>query len=474
MFGSNLVDAFREFKAIWDPEHMMNPGKIVDPRPITSDLRLGPDFDPPAVDTHFSFDDDGGDFARATLRCVGIGECRREDHGTMCPSYMVTHEEKHSTRGRARLLFEMMEGRTLEDGWRDDAVRDALDLCLSCKGCKSDCPVHVDMAMYKAEFLSHYYERRIRPRSAYAIGQIMYAARVAARMPKLTNTLAHFPVTAKPLKWLAGVAPEREVPRFAEETFRAWFDRRPKTTIGARGPVMLWVDTWNNFFTPEIAIAATRVLERSGYDVRIPSRPLCCGRPLYDYGFLRQARRFLDRTIDALRPDVRAGVPVVGLEPSCVSVFRDELTNLLPRSREASRLTESAVTLGELLRRDDVELPNAGGRALVHGHCHHKSVLDFGADVDVMRKSGLDVDVVDSGCCGMAGSFGFEAEHYDVSIACGERVLLPAARTAEADQLIVTDGFSCREQIRQATGRRALHLAEVLARGIDPSSERTP
>jgi FAD/FMN-containing dehydrogenase/Fe-S oxidoreductase len=473
MFGANLVEAFREFKSIWDPDHMMNPGKVVDARPITSDLRLGPDFDPPLVETHFSFDADGGDFARATLRCVGIGECRREDHGTMCPSYMVTHEEKHSTRGRAHLLFEMMEGRTLEDGWRSEAVRDALDLCLSCKGCKSDCPVHVDMATYKAEFLSHYYARRIRPRSAYAIGQIMYTARLAAKVPKLANALTHMRLTAKPLKWLAGVAPEREVPRFADQTFRTWFEQR-RTAPGPRGPVLLWVDTWNNFFTPEIAVAATRVLEATGYEVRIPKTQLCCGRPLYDYGFLRQARRFLDRTITALRADVRAGVPLVGLEPSCVSVFRDEPPNMLPRSRDASRLAEATVTLGELLRRDDVDVPRTGGRALVHGHCHHKSVLDFGADVDVLRGGGVDVEVLDSGCCGMAGSFGFEAEHYDVSLACGERVLLPAARSAEPDQMIVTDGFSCREQIRQATGRRALHLAEVLARGIDRSTERTP
>jgi Fe-S oxidoreductase len=227
--------------------------------------------------------------------------------------------------------------------------------------------------------------------------------------------------------------------------------------------VLLWVDTWNNFFTPEIAIAATRVLEHSGYEVCVPAETLCCGRPLYDYGFLREARRFLERIIDVTREEVRGGMQIVGLEPSCVSVFRDELTNMLPRSRDAMRLSKATVTLGEFLCRADVDLETVGGAALVHAHCHHKAVLDFDADVELLRRVGVDAEVLDSGCCGMAGSFGFEAEHYDISIACGERVLLPAVRNARADQRIVTDGFSCREQILQTTGRRALHLAEVLA-----------
>jgi Fe-S oxidoreductase len=471
MFGDELVEAFRAFKAIWDPHGRMNPGKVVDARPITADLRLGADFAPERPATHFAFRADDRDFTRATLRCVGIGNCRQEGHGTMCPSYMVTHEEKHSTRGRARLLFEMMEGRTLEDGWRDDAVREALDLCLSCKGCKGECPVHVDMATYKAEFLAHYYRGRLRPRAAYAIGEVMYAARLGSRFPRVANAVTQSRLLGPILKRAGGVAPQRDIPRFADQSFDEWFRERPARAVAPRGDVLLWVDTWNNAFSPEIARAAVRVLELAGYRVRVPHQRLCCGRPLYDYGFLKQARRFLEHTLATVIDDVRAGVPVVGLEPSCVSVFRDELTDILDHSRDASRLSDLTVTLGEFLATNDVAVPHVGGRALVHGHCHHKSVLDFGADVEVMRRAGVDVDVVDSGCCGMAGSFGFEAEHYDVSIACGERALLPAVRRAADGQVIVTDGFSCREQILQTTGQRALHLAELLARGLPKESD---
>jgi Fe-S oxidoreductase len=259
------------------------------------------------------------------------------------------------------------------------------------------------------------------------------------------------------------VAPQRTIPRIASESFDQWFRNRTPSGQGDRGPVILWIDTWNNYFSPEVAIAATSVLERAGYDVRLPGRRLCCGRPLYDYGFLREARHLLRRNVAVLADDVRDGVPVVGLEPSCVSVFRDELPAMLPRSRDATRVAASTRMLGEFLDEQQVPLPVVGGRALVHGHCHHKSVLDFDRDVKVLEAAGVDVEVLDSGCCGMAGSFGFEADHYDVSIACGERVLLPAVRAADAHELLVTDGFSCREQILQATGRRSMHLAEVLA-----------
>ncbi len=468
MFGEELVQAFREFKAIWDPGARMNPGKVVDPYPITSNLRLGSKFAPPRLQTHFAFSSDGEDFARATMRCVGVGECRREHGGTMCPSYMVTREEKHSTRGRARLLFEMTEGRTLRDGWRDESVREALDLCLSCKGCKRDCPVSVDMATYKAEFLSHYYARRLRPRAAYAMGQIMYATRFASRMPRLANFVARTPGTRGLLKWAGGVAAQRDVPRFARESFVDWFHGRPADVPAPRGDVLLWPDTFVNAFEPQIGKATVALLERAGYRVRIPQSWLCCGRPLYDYGFLGEARRFLRRILDALVDDVRSGVPVIGMEPSCVAVFRDELVNMLPFDRDARRLHEQVLLLGEfLVRHDGDAVPHVGGRALLQPHCHQHAVLDVDADVEVLRRAGLDVDVLDAGCCGMAGSFGFEAAHYDVSVACGERALLPAVRRADPDTVLVADGFSCREQIRQTTGRRARHLAEVLAVGLD-------
>ncbi|HKT61786.1 MAG TPA: FAD-binding and (Fe-S)-binding domain-containing protein, partial [Gemmatimonadales bacterium] len=463
MFGAELTQAFREFKAIWDPAGRMNPGKVVDPAPITSHLRLGPDYNPPAPTTWFQYPGDRGTFARAALRCVGVGECRREGGGVMCPSYMATREEAHSTRGRARLLWEMLNGEVITDGWRSDAVRGALDLCLACKGCKHDCPVNVDMATYKAEFLAHYYAGRLRPRHAYAFGWIHRWARLAGVAPALVNALMRAPVAGTLAGLAAGLAPERRPPGFAPERFTRWFRRR---AVRARGtPVVLWADTFNNCFHPETARAAVEVLERAGFRVTVPRGDLCCGRPLYDYGFLRQARRRLLAVLRALGPAIHAGTPIVVLEPSCAAVFRDELVNLLPHHLDARRLSSQTLTLDELLTRHapGFRWPRLEGRALVHGHCHHKSVLDFGAEQDVLRRLGLDVTAPEPGCCGMAGAFGFEAgEHYEVSHTCGERALLPAVRGAGADTLVVADGFSCREQIAQGTGRRALHLAEVL------------
>jgi FAD/FMN-containing dehydrogenase/Fe-S oxidoreductase len=462
MFGPELVTAFGEFKRIWDPGNRMNPGKIVDPYRIDDNLRLGPDYDPVPQKTWFALPEDGGDFARATLRCVGVGECRRTHGGTMCPSYMVTHEEMHSTRGRARLLFEMLNGLEATDTWRDEHVKEALDLCLACKGCKSDCPVNVDMATYKSEFLAHYYAGRLRPRTAYSMGLIMYAARAATRFPRLANLATHAPGLRAISKQVAGIAPERDVPRFATRSFRQWFaDHEPANPDGS--PVLLWADTFTNAFEPRIAQAAVSVLERAGHLVRVPEPWLCCGRPLYDYGFLRHAKRLLRRTLDTLADDIEAGTPLVVLEPSCAAVFRDELGGLFPRQQDARRLALQTHTLAEFL--DHVaptDLPRLEQKAVVHRHCHHHAVMGFDADERVLERLGLDTTLPDSGCCGMAGSFGFERQHYDISQACGERVLLPAVRSTDADTLVLADGFSCREQIRQATGRRALHLAEVI------------
>ncbi|HEX3721673.1 MAG TPA: FAD-binding and (Fe-S)-binding domain-containing protein [Nitrolancea sp.] len=464
MFGEDLIRAFEEFKAIWDPTNKMNPGKIVAPNLITSDLRLGTDYNPPEPRTHFKFVDDEGSFAKATLRCVGVGACRRTDGGVMCPSFMVTREEKHSTRGRARLLFEMLEGDEIAHGWRDENVKDALDLCLACKGCKGDCPVSVDMATYKAEFLSHYYGHRIRPRSAYAMGLIMYWARIAARMPSLVNLLLHSPGSASLAKFVGGVAPERRMPEFAHQTFRAWFQARPPRNIG--GPlVMLWPDTFNNHFHPQTAQAAVEVLESGGYQVVIPDQWLCCGRPFYDFGMLDLAEHSLRRILDALRPSIEAGIPLVGLEPSCVSVFRDDMKNLLPHDEDAKRLYRQTFLLSEFVMEhsDQFDLPRLERKAIVHGHCHHHSVLKMDAECAILDRLGLDYELLDSGCCGMAGAFGFErGDHYDVAIKAGERVLLPKVRSTDDKTLVIADGFSCREQIAQGTNRRALHLAEVI------------
>jgi Fe-S oxidoreductase len=464
MFGDEMVRVFRRFKAIWDPANRMNPGKVVAPFSRTANLRLGTDYRPAAPRTYFSYPDDGG-FTHATLRCVGVGECRRTSGGTMCPSYMALHEERHTTRGRAHLLFEMLQGETITDGWRSEAVREALDLCLACKGCKGDCPVSVDIATYKAEFLAHYYEGRRRPRHAYAFGLIHRWAQLAAWAPRLVNLGTQTPGLAGLAKMVAGMAPARRIPAFAPETFQAWFARRALRNVD-RPAVLLWPDTFNNHFHPGTARAAVAVLEDAGFRVVVPRDRVCCGRPLYDYGMLAEATALLRRTFDVLRPQLEAGVPVIGLEPSCVAVFRDEMRNLLPQDADARRLGEQTFLLSEFLHRQGYRPPSLPGRALVHLHCHHKSILGTDAERAVLDGLGLACEVPEDGCCGMAGSFGFERAKYDLSMQIGERALLPAVRRAPPDALVVADGFSCRTQIEAGSGRPVLHLAEVLARAI--------
>jgi Fe-S oxidoreductase len=466
MFGPELIEAFREFKRIWDPGWKMNPGKKIDANPLDENLRLGAAYRPAQVKTYFSFPEDHGHFPETTLRCVGVSKCRKDDSGTMCPSYMATREEKHSTRGRARLLFEMLRGETLKDGWKNDYLKDALDLCLACKACKSECPINVDMATYKAEFLAHYYEDRSRPRAAYSMGLIQRWAGMARIAPWLVNFLGRAPLTSQLTKWIGGISQKRNMPAFASETFATWFRRRPLRNPD-RPPVILWPDTFSNNFHPEIAKAAVDVLEHAGYQVKIPQQSLCCGRPLYDFGMLDRAKATLEQTLAALQPDIAAGTPIIGLEPSCVSVFRDEMTNLLGNNPEAQKLKSQTFLLSEfLVNRADYRPPQLKRKAIVHAHCHHKSVLKFDCESELLKRTGLDFHVLDSGCCGMAGSFGFEAEKYDVSVKIGERILLPAVRSAPADTLIVTDGFSCYQQIEGLTGRKALHIAEVLQMAI--------
>ncbi|HET6613692.1 MAG TPA: FAD-binding and (Fe-S)-binding domain-containing protein [Kofleriaceae bacterium] len=472
MFGPRLMEAFGELKAIWDPAGKMNPGKLVNPAPRTTNLRIGTAFPPAPVKTHLSFTGDA-DFAHASIRCVGIGNCRRLSGGTMCPSYMVTREEKHSTRGRAHLLFEMLKGEVITDGWRSKEVKESLDLCLSCKGCKGDCPVNVDMATYKAEFLAHYYQGRLRPRAAYIFGPIDLWARILSRVPWAANFFTQTPILGWLTRWLGGIATERAIPRFARRPFRRDFARRIPTARGGR-EVVLWPDTFNNYFYPRVLMDAATVLEDAGFRVTIPRHPLCCGRPLYDYGFLGRARRLWQRNLFALDDVITSGVPIVGVEPSCVAAFRDELLLMLPGNEKAKRLSGSVKMLGEfLVGIDGYRPPPLDRRAIVHGHCHHKAVLDFSADEQLMAEMGLDMTVLDSGCCGMAGAFGLERSKYDVAMAAGERVLLPAVRLAEESSLIIADGFSCREQIIDGAHREAMNLASVLALAVRERRQRT-
>ncbi|HTU19480.1 MAG TPA: FAD-binding and (Fe-S)-binding domain-containing protein [Gemmataceae bacterium] len=463
MFGETIYQAFREFKSIWDPQWKMNPGKKIDAYSATENLRLGTDYNPPQPKTHFHFPEDHGSFSHASLRCVGVGECRKEGGQVMCPSYQVTREEKDCTRGRAHLLWEMMNGEVLTDGWKSEAVRDSLDLCLACKGCKGDCPVNVDMATYKAEFLSHYYEDQMRPRHAYAMGWIYWWARLAALAPDIANFFSQTPGLSNLAKLAGGIAQERRMPAFARHPFKEWFAKRPVRNQG-RPPVILWADTFNNHFHPEVAKAAVEVLEHAGYQVWVPQASLCCGRPLYDFGMLDTAKRLLLEILQTLQPQIEADIPVVGLEPSCVSVFRDEMVNLFPHNWNAKRLHDNTFMLSEFLAKkvEDYRPPQLQRKALVHGHCHHKSVLDFRSEQEILKKMGLDFEMPDPGCCGMAGSFGFEADHYDISMNVGEQRLLPAVRQTGRDTLIIADGFSCHEQIDQGAGRRPLHLAQVI------------
>jgi FAD/FMN-containing dehydrogenase/Fe-S oxidoreductase len=475
MFGDELMGAFREFKAVWDPGNKLNPHKVVEAYLPTENLRLGADYAPLQPRTYFSFPDDGGSMARATLRCIGLGECRKHETGSMCPSYMVTLEEEHSTRGRAHMLFELLQGEVIRDGWKDEQVKHALDLCLSCKACKSECPTNVDIATYRAEFLAHYYEGRRRPLHAYAFGLVDRWLQLGSLAPRLANLFARAPGFSHAIRQLLHLAPERRLPQLSPVSFRQWARRNgvPTTATvapalrrgsGAPVPVMLWVDTFNNYLHPETTRAALAVLQAAGCHVAIPERRLCCGRPLYDFGLLDRAKVYLRSILHALGDQIDAGVPLVVLEPSCASVFRDELRNLFPEDARATRLRNQTFLLAEFLesRHMSFQPPQLARTVVLHGHCHQKAIMKTGDEESLLRKMGVELQSLDSGCCGMAGAFGFEAGKFAVSQAIGERVLLPAVRAAHADTLIVSDGFSCREQIQQATGRRAIHVAEAI------------
>jgi Fe-S oxidoreductase len=470
MFGPELMKAFQEFKALWDPQNRMNPGKLIDPVAVydaVDNLRLGAGYQAKKVETFFQYQQDPGGFGETTLRCVGVGACRKQDHGTMCPSYMATREEKHSTRGRAHLLWEMLQGDVITGGWRNEEVKEALDLCLSCKACKTECPVNVDMATWKAEFLGHHYQGRVHPLQHYLFGFMDRWAHLAANAPALANLPMRTPGLRSLVKAIAGVAPQRELPQFARRSFQSEYRNRAQGTVGSGAtPLLLWPDTWNNYFHPQVLGAAHEVLASAGFQVQFPAQHICCGRPLYDFGFLDQARQYLKNILQRLGPQIDSGMPFVVLEPSCASVFRDELTNFFPSNERALRLAKQTFLLSEFLTRHvpAYQPPQLTGRQIVlHGHCHQKALMGMQDERSLLEATNAQVSTLDSGCCGMAGPFGFEKDKFEVSQALGERVLLPAVRSASPETILVTDGFSCREQIRQNTPRHAVHLAEVLA-----------
>ncbi len=466
MYGPELVRAFREFKRIWDPDWKLNPGKVIDPYPIDANLKLGGDYAPWNPRTHYQYPEDDGSFAHAALRCVGVGKCRRPHDAFMCPSFRATREEKHTTRGRARALFEMTRGDFIRDGWRSDAVHEVLDLCLGCKACKSECPVDVDMAAYKSEFLSHYFAGRLRPRAHYAMGLIDRWAAMAAWAPGAANFFSQTTPFAPAAKWFAGVDQQRRLPQFAKQTFRKWFERRGGSRISGTRVVLL-ADVFNDHFFPETLQAAVEVLEHFGYRPELPHWRLPAIRPRLHYGMVKSGRSKLRETIERLASCAREEVAIIGVEPSTVSVYREDLHSLFPHDLDADRVKANTWLLSEFLDTRDVELPQVGGKAIFHAHCHQKAVLQADAARNLLKRMAVERQEPEPGCCGMAGSFGYEAgEHHEVSQIIANQHLLPAVRDAGPDVPIVVEGFSCREQIAQGSGREPLHLAQFVANAL--------
>jgi FAD/FMN-containing dehydrogenase/Fe-S oxidoreductase len=500
MFGPELMQAFREFKAIWDPQNRMNPGKLIDavrvydpienlrhsvpPPPLSDAHALDADLGipPETHETHFAFARDEGSFTRAVERCVGVGACRKTEGGVMCPSYRATGMEQHSTRGRARLLWEMLAGALREEGFRSESVHEALDLCLSCKACKTECPVQVDMAAYKSEFLAQHYKGRLHPLHHYIFGFADKLAHWGSRTPSLTNAMLTGSFTSPLIKNLVGIAHERELPSLAPQPYTKSRASHHSDTPGhaAQLPgrpvpqVLLWADTWNNYYHPQTLHAAESLLARAGCTVTTPARHLCCGRPLYDFGFLDAARKYLARVLDIMSPQIDAGMPFIFLEPSCASVFKDELQELFPGNKRAELLKQQTWLLADWLAAHAPHFAAGtltGQHILLHGHCHHKAVFGGPAnEIALLRSAGATVEPIQAGCCGMAGPFGFERDKFEISRAVANDGLLPAVQAAAPGTLIVTDGFSCREQIAQLGHKRAVHFAEALAGAIPPST----
>jgi FAD/FMN-containing dehydrogenase/Fe-S oxidoreductase len=485
LYGPELIALFSDFKELWDPDRGMNPGMLVRPEVIDSNLRFAvlPDPNSPVTDVEFTYPDDGGSFPAAIRRCVGVAKCRTATPHTsgsavMCPSFRATGEEQHSTRGRARLLHEMLAGQVVRDGWRSTEVRDALDLCLSCKGCRSDCPVGVDMATYKAEFLHHHYRRRLRPRAHYALGWLPVWLRAAAPIARPLNALGRTRSIAWLVKRFGGLARERALPELASETFTRWWDRRSTNEGHPAGPrpgVVLWPDTFTNHLSPETGRAAVRVLEAAGLRVTTPPATVCCGLTWVSTGQLTRAKAVMRRTLDRLEPLLDAGLPLVVLEPSCAATLRADLPELLgSRDPRAARLAAAVRTFAEVLEEHAPgwDPPRLDTAVTGQTHCHQHAVLGDAADRRLRERAGLTGELT-GGCCGLAGNFGFEAGHFEVSAACAEEALLPAVRAAGPGAAVLADGFSCRTQLAQLGGVPARHLAELLADGLDAQQDRT-
>ena len=469
MYTPEAIDLFGQVKAVFDPDYLLNPGVLVRPRPVDADLR-GPESSRGRLDGRLGLRllHDEGDFGKAVHRCTGVGKCLADNSGSggvMCPSFQATRDEKDSTRGRARVLQEMIDGRLVNDGWRSPEVHAALDLCLSCKGCLNDCPTGIDMATYKSEVLFQSYKGRVRPRSHYILGRLPLWARLSSPIARLANVVLRTPGVRWIARWVAGVDQRRSLPTFATTTLSRWARKRPGPSIADGRPrVLLWADSFTDYFSTEGGKAAVSVLEAAGYRVEMLPRSACCGLTWITTGQLDRARSIVGETVALLHPYVAAGVPIVGLEPSCLSVLRSDAVELLTDPR-AVDVAAGVFTLAELLQSTDGwRAPNLSGTHLVvQPHCHQASVMGFEADVALLESTGATIERL-AGCCGLAGNFGVEKGHYEVSVAVAEQQLLPAVRNAKPGTIVLADGFSCQTQLRDLANVTALQLAQLLDR----------
>ncbi len=471
LFGPLVYEAFRKMKAAFDPGNLLNPGKVVDAPEMTRNLRYGPSYQTVQIQTQLSFEREGG-FARAVEACNGAGICRKLQEGTMCPSFQATLEEEHSTRGRANALRAALSGRLPAESLTSPRMYQTLDLCLECKGCKGECPSNVDLAKIKYEFLSQYYARHGTPLRARLFAGIGTLNRWGSRAASLANLLMGNRWVKNLAQLAVGIDARREFPPFAPESFQQWFRRRPSPPVGRRGKVVLLDDCFLSYNYPQVGQAAVEVLERAGFQV-VLARLECCGRPMISKGLLGQARQAARRNLAALAPLVDQGAALVGCEPSCLLTFRDEYLDLVD-GPEAERVARRAYLLEEFLCRLldagqlDLKFSNRPKKLLVHGHCHQKAHIGTASTLRALRlPPGYEVSEVNSGCCGMAGSFGFEKEHYEISRTIANLRLVPAVNAAAADTEIVITGVSCRQQIGHFTSRKPRHAVELLREALD-------
>lgn len=468
MYSDEIMNAFAEFKAIWDPLNKMNPGKLIHAMPVDANLRLGPDYKRHDIPSQFTYDPRLGDkgLARETERCIGMGKCRSLDGGTMCPSFRATREEKYSTRGRARLFFELLKGEVIQDAWQNEEIKDSLDLCLSCKGCKTDCPTNVNIARYKTEFLSRYYSNKRRSVMDAMIGRIGEWLPHATKLSPVLNFAMGNPLVRSAGAYF-GLSRDAKFPRIASRSFRSGATAKrilERDGTRAGNDVLLWVDSFNNGFTPKVLEAGVNVLEALGFTVRLMRRHVCCGRPYYDVGMIDEAKSNLEQILTQLEPVLEDRLPVIVLEPSCLSVFRDEMPGLFPNDERAKQLQKSIMTLSEFIESRGLQLPSINEDVRIHGHCHQKSCGGMGGEQGILEKLGGTGQVIPAGCCGVAGAYAYHSKTAPVAKIIGENEFKPHLDKIPQDASVVADGFSCRGQIRNISGREPMHLAEYLAK----------